>query len=177
MNKLIRTSLGLAACAAIGTAAYAAIFFVNEDTLFVGKGDVQTACGLNNSGAQLLLAAAVDASWKVDLAVDYSIVCSFTTGEGTRGEQTHNVSLPKKVKDVTVSYDARKVNQINGIFLTLEAASGGVPVVGGSCLGYGVDGEITSVTLVDEDSGTGAVYIDCTVGGTNPQTLVGVPAV
>ena len=58
MNRLLRSSLGLAACTTAAVIAYAAIEFNAADgTGFVGKGDVQIQCGYNNAQLQRNAAA------------------------------------------------------------------------------------------------------------------------
>jgi hypothetical protein len=53
MNKLIRTSLGLAACGAATLIAYAAVTIDLDTGMgWIGKGDVQVACQYNNRAMQ-----------------------------------------------------------------------------------------------------------------------------
>lgn len=92
-----------------------------------------------------------------DSTDNYSAVCSWVTGEGTRGEKTHDISIPRHTSvNSVVHYDARTHKQIDGYNLKGFGATtteGTVPVVGGSCVGNsdGVDhnGTWSSVTLVD----------------------------
>jgi hypothetical protein len=179
LAKFAKVSLGLAACAAVTVTAYAAVFYSDADTIFVGKGDVQASgvCKFNNAQAQRFLENADDKDWKVDLAGNYLATCSFVTGAGTPGEQTHHVQIPRHVVGVTVAYDPRKVNQVSGIFLQLEAVGTRVPVVGEACVandrGVARNGTWTAVTP-QGNTGSGDVYVDCTANG-NPTTLIGTP--
>jgi hypothetical protein len=51
LAKFAKVSLGLAACAAVTVTAYAAWTIDDDGFGFIGKGDVQTACGLKNNAA------------------------------------------------------------------------------------------------------------------------------
>ncbi|MFC4932349.1 hypothetical protein [Massilia sp. GCM10023247] len=147
----IAAALGLAAVTSFASAAVA------YDPLtggFVGKGDVQLAFGWNNAALQKN-AAAVSFSYR--LSTDYKAVCTWTTGEGTRGEREHNVKHTEVyVVGDTVAYDARLKSQITGFNLAtvnLEAApvlEGTLPVVGEGCPGeQGHDGTWSSVAKVE----------------------------
>jgi hypothetical protein len=154
-----------AAVASIATAAYASVTFdATTGTGFVGKGDVQLAFGWNN---QALQANAAGVTFSYNATDSYEAVCSFTTGEGTRGEQTHNIDHNRSVTVTSsIAYEARKqtggLGQITGFNLTGLGAtteSGGeVPVVGGACMGNeGHDGLWSSVNLV---SSTGGLFVN-----------------
>lgn len=117
---------------------------------FVGKGDVQLAFGWNNAALQLNAGAL---SFTYNVNTEYSAVCTFTTGEGTRGERTHNI-IHTEVYGLnhTVAYELRTRNQITGF--TLEGFSstqlnlGTVPVYGEACPGNpGTEGTWSSVTV------------------------------
>lgn len=130
---------------------------VNADgTGFVGKGDVQLAFGWND---HVLQANAAGVSFTYDSTDLYSGVCTFTTGEGTRGEQTHNVAHTKKtVVNSAVAYEVRKNPQIkvtgwnlNGFGASTEGA---IPEVGGACVGFPGNGATwVSVELVSSSGG------------------------
>jgi len=56
---------------------------------FVGKGDVQLAFGWNNATLQN---NAGGVTFSLSTTTSYTSVCSWVTGEGTRGERSHEVS-------------------------------------------------------------------------------------
>jgi hypothetical protein len=152
MNNTIKSVLTatVLATALVATSASAAVIFDSATGEgFVGKGDVQTAFNWNN--AQLQNNAA-GVSFSYEAIESYAYVCSWTTGEGTRGEQTH--TLNRKTKSGVsgaVAYDARRANQITGFILTgwsgdTTVTGGDVPMVGDSCIGQGTGATITSVS-------------------------------
>lgn len=134
-------------------------FDTSTGTGFVGKGDVQLAFGWNNAQLQN---NASGLSFLYESSETYSAVCTWITGEGTRGERTHSVTHSR---DVSVSdqikYDARTHRQVDGFILTgfgTVSESGEVPVVGGPCPGNnGTDGTWSSVELIS--SSTGGLYV------------------
>ena len=125
---------------------------------FIGKGDVQTAFGWNN---QKLQANASGVTFTYSTTDTYSATCTFTTGDGTPGEQTHNVDIPRHTSvNSAIDYDARVHQQIDGFNLTGLGSTtydGTVPVVGGTCVagptGAGQDGTWSAVTLVSSTGG------------------------
>ncbi|MFJ8962491.1 hypothetical protein ACIRG5_24185 [Lentzea sp. NPDC102401] len=128
---------------------------------FVGKGEVQTPFGWNNAKLQSN-AAGVTFSYRT--AEEYTAICTFITGEGTRGEKVHNVprELVSSV-NAKVAYDTRVRNQITGFTLTgfgETTSIGAVPAVGGTCAGGGGldDGTWTSVELTSSQGGLYAYY-------------------
>ena len=165
MRKI--TMLLLAALAALALSATAVFAAVNFDsstgTGFVGKGDVQQVFNWNNKQLQQ---NASGVTFSYNATENYEAVCTFVTGEGTRGEQTHNVSRERSTTvDSAVAYDPRVKNQITGFNLKgfgTTTSSGDVPVVDGACPGGPDGGTWTSVTLV---SSTGGLYIN--FGGTS----------
>lgn len=132
-------------------------FDPSTGTGFVGKGDVQSSFGWNNAGLQ---ANAAGVTFFYDSRASYTAVCTFTTGDGTPGQKTHNVDHHKKIGALSdIEYSARVHHQIDGFILEgFEGAgqeSGGtIPVEGDPCPGNpGHDGIWTSVTA--DTSGTG----------------------
>jgi hypothetical protein len=93
---------------------------------FVGKGDVQTALGLNNDGLQAV-ASGLTFTY-ADLAT-YEQECSHDTGKKI---MYRTVTREQGVSG-TVAYDARKRNQVNGFTLlgfsgqTSDDGNGGGP--------------------------------------------------
>jgi len=163
MRKITLLLAALAVLALSATAAFAAVSFNSTTgTGFVGKGDVQTAFGWNNTALQK---NASGVSFTYNAVDTYSATCSFITGAGTRGEQTHNVDIPRHTAVTsTVAYDARTHKQIDGFNLTGFGATtteGTVPVVGEACVandeGVARDGTWSAVTLV---SSTGGLYVN-----------------
>jgi hypothetical protein len=154
------TLAAAAAFAVVSTAAFATVTFdPATGTGFVGKGDVQLALGWNNAQLQ---GNAKGATFSYNTSTDYSAVCTWTTGEGTRGEKTHDVThnTTTSVTD-SVGYNARVHAQIDGFNLTgfgATTSTGDVPVVGGPCPGNaGTDGTWSSVTA---GATTGGLYVN-----------------
>ena len=153
--------IGLAFASVVVTAAVAsaAILWTPSGGGFVGKGDVQTALGMNN--AVLQAAVAADALEFTYESTDvYAAVCSFVTGEGTRGEQQHDVTIPRHVTlGGVVSYTGRNHNQIDGFFLDPadSQGSGEAPIVGDACVandgGIAQNGTWSSVSLLSSSGG------------------------
>jgi len=162
MRKLTLLLVAIAATVALSaTAAFA--YTLNADgTGFVGKGEVQTAFNWNN---KVLQQNASGVSFSYNTTDTYDAVCTWVTGEGTRGERTHNISHTSSTQvSSAVAYDARVRNQITGFTLKGFGATtetGTVPVVGEPCPGNeGTDGTWTSVT---KTGSTGGLY--ATFGG------------
>ena len=124
---------------------------------FVGKGDVQLAFGWNNAAAQKNVNAV---SFHTESSAEYSAVCTFTTGEGTRGERIHNVTHNRSTAVLSsIASEARKTGQWTGYnlngFGAVTTSGDPVPVEGGACMGNeGHDGVWTSVTELGS-TGTG----------------------
>ena len=151
IKKLLGAGIvaGAVAFSSIG-AAGAAVNVDSQGYGFVGKGDVQLAFTWNNKELQ---ANAKDVTFSYESVDAYVATCSWTTGEGTKGEKDHDVDHKKKTKiNAAIAYDARLRNQItgfnlNGFDLESTTTSGSVPVVGGTCPGSaGHAGTWTSVT-------------------------------
>lgn len=154
---------------AIGMAAAPASASVTFDpatgTGFVGKGDVQLAFGWNN---QTLQTNASGIAFSYNNVATYSATCTWVTGEGTRGEQTHNVDIPRETSvNAEIAFETRKNNQsmitgfnLNGFGET--TTEGTIPIVGDACVGNpdGVahDGTWSEVTLVR--SSDGGLYVN-----------------
>jgi hypothetical protein len=137
-----------------------AIVSNHGDSIFVGKGDVQSAFGWNNSQLQSNAEALSFSYESIDV---YAAVCSFVTGEGTLGEQEHNVSIPRITRiDASIYYDARKRNQVNGFWLLCRRGvqAGTIPEVDDACVanedGVARNGKWSAVTL-SSSSGDGLV--------------------
>jgi hypothetical protein len=163
--------IALVAMLVAATAAFATVTFDPATGKgFVGKGDVQLAFGWNNAQLQ---ANGKLVSFTFNDTATYSAVCTFTTGEGTPGEQTHNISIPRHTSVISdVQYDARTHKQIDGYILKGFGATtpeGTVPVVGDACVGNdgGVaqNGTWSSVTLVSTSGG--ALFVN--YGGSSVQ--------
>jgi hypothetical protein len=156
---------GVGLLAASGLALATVTFNPSTGTGFVGKGDVQLAFGWNNAQAQNNLGST---SFTYVERATYAAVCTWTTGEGTRGEQTHNVTHTKAIGvDGAVSRNLRVHSQVDGIVLdgytSLEVDSGTVPVVGGPCPGNnGTDGTWSSVAQTSSTIELDATYAGIT---------------
>ena len=158
--------IGLAAATTVlaatlmGGAANAYTLDTAAGTGFVGKGEVQQVMGWNNKTLQENASNVVFTYESTD---DYSAVCTFVTGEGTRGEKTHNVAHTTETAVIaSVNGDPRQTkgqNQFTGFNLAGfgdVTEAGVIPVVGEPCPGNeGHDGLWTAVTLV---SSTGGLY-------------------
>lgn len=156
-------------CAAVAlvfaaSSAWATVTFNAADgTGFVGKGDLQLAFGWNNAQAQLHIPRV---TFKYELSETYTAVCSWTTGEGTRGERTHNVPRTRSIDvNAQIAFDTRQntQGQITGVRLLgyqgdvreVQAA----PVVGEPCPGnQGHEGVWTSVEITSSSTGLYAIY-------------------
>lgn len=149
-------------------ASAAVSFDSSTGTGFVGKGDVQLAFGWNNQALQQNVSGV---TFTYEATDTYAATCTWTTGEGTRGEKTHNVDIPRSTSvNSTVAYESRKNSQqqITGFNLTGLGSStvdGTIPMVGATCVagptGAGQDGIWTSVELTGS---TGGLYVN--YGGT-----------
>jgi hypothetical protein len=150
--------LTIAGIALVATTAVAAVTFDPATGAgFVGKGDVQIAFGWNNAALQRNAAGVTFAYNGVST---YSAVCSWTTGEGTPGERTHEVThSTRSGVEGSIAYEARTKNQINGFNLDGYSGApvttgGSIPVVGDPCHGNaGHDGVWTDVDLTGTGGG------------------------
>jgi hypothetical protein len=133
---------------------------------FVGKGDVQIAFSLNNIQIQNILLANLQAFiFSYDATATYAAVCTFTTGAGTPGEQTHNINIPRHtVVNAQINGSPRSgPTQFTGFLLTglgTATSNGTVPVVGEACVanedGVARNGTWSSVTPTGS---TGGLYV------------------
>jgi hypothetical protein len=188
ISNLKKLSLGLAACGAVVVTAYAAVTFNSATgSGFVGKGDLQTPWGWNDPTLQAN-AAGIEFYYATSSTSSYSAVCEFTTGEGTRGQRTHEVTHRQDVVaavNSAVAYEARKNSQgkvtgfnLTGFGATTTTSSGSVPVVGGPCPGNeGHDGVWTSVTLLSASSTGGGLFATSPAApaGTSPLLIWSAP--
>ena len=170
LTNLGKLSLGLCACGTVLVTAYAAVTFDPATGIgFVGKGDLQTPWGWNDAKLQNE-APGVSFYYHSSATSLYSAVCTWTTGEGKKGEKVHNVSHNKEVVNVvssSVLCDLRKNgnNKVTGFNLMgCTAQSSTVetnvaPVVGAPCMGNeGHGGVWTEVTLISSTSTPGGLY-------------------
>lgn len=121
---------------------------------FVGKGDVQLAFGWNNAALQNNYAGV---TFSYDVVDVYEVTVEWTTGEGTKGEATHEISVPRHVSvTASVVFDARTHKQVDGFYLLgfgSQTSTGTVPVVGGNFNDGNDVKTITAVTLVSSSGG------------------------
>lgn len=155
-RKIRFAGLALAAASAV---AFASVTLNDDGTGWVGKGDVQLAFGWNNAAAQRYVN---DVTFSFQQTSTYSAVCEWVTGEGTRGERTHDVTHKASVAiSSAVGHSARMTGQWTGYFLTGFGATteeGEVPVVGGACMGNeGHEGLWASVT--ETSSSPGGLFV------------------
>lgn len=121
---------------------------------FVGKGDVQLAFGWNNASLQNNVSGI---TFSYDVIDTYEVTAEWTTGEGTKGEKTHVISVPRHVSvSASIVFNARTHKQVDGFYLLgfgSQTSSGSVPVVGANFNDGNDDKTITSVTLVSSSGG------------------------
>jgi hypothetical protein len=145
------------AAAAISSAAMALVTVDSNGYGFVGKGDVQLAFGWNNAAAQRNANAV---SFHSQSSTSYEAVCTWTTGENTRGERVHNVTHNRSTAVLSnIASDPRKTGQWTGYnlngFGAVTTSGDPVPVEGGACMGNeGHQGVWSSVTELGS-TGTG----------------------
>jgi hypothetical protein len=127
---------------------------------FVGKGEVQTPFGWNNSTLQRY---ATEVTFTYEESTTYNAVCSWVTGEGTRGEKAHDVTHKRSTEvEANVDADPRKTKgqqQFTGFILKgfgESTSSGVVPIVGEACMG---------------NEGHGGTWSDVTETGSTPGGL------
>lgn len=161
MKKILSgLAAGALAMGVFASSAFAAVSFdPTTGTGFVGKGDVQLALGLNNSQLQAK-ASALNFTYVSEDT--YAVTETWITGEGTRGEQTHFVTL-KRTETIndTVKYDARTHKQVDGFDLTgitQQTVEGSIPAVGQEFPGS--SGHM--VTDVEAVSSTSGLYVNGT---------------
>jgi hypothetical protein len=156
-----RAMLGLALVLASTSALADVVFNPATGVGSVGKGDVQDAFGWNDAALQ---ANATGVTFTYGYTGVYQAICTFTTGEGTRGEKTHNVPHSEEIdvsSAVNVTLRRNPQSKVTGFTLTgfggTYSESGEVPVVGAPCPGNpGHDGVWTSVVLLP--GGEGGLY-------------------
>ncbi|OCA87693.1 hypothetical protein A8F94_07510 [Bacillus sp. FJAT-27225] len=117
MKKLLSgLAAGTLAMGILAGSVFASVTFDASTGIgFVGKGDVQTALGWNNSELQK---NAKNLNFTYVSEELYEVTVEWTTGEGTKGEKTHTVEH-KRTASVNgdVTYESRKANQVNGFNL------------------------------------------------------------
>ncbi|HEY5614258.1 MAG TPA: hypothetical protein VIK70_11755 [Lysobacter sp.] len=156
-----RAALGLGLALACATAFAAVSFDPDTGIGFVGKGDVQDAFSWNNAALQN---NAAGVSFSYEATTTYAALCTFTTGDGRRGQTTHYVphTIGLSVSS-EVNHVVRRHHQIDGFELTgfgdSFSETGTVPVVGSPCMGnQGHDGIWTGVEQLE--GGEGGLYVN-----------------
>jgi hypothetical protein len=151
MKRSAMTVAGLVAVGLLTAATYMSVSFnVTTGAGWVGKGDVQMAYGWANKAMQQNHTAV---TFEYEQSTNYSWVCEWTTGEGTRGEQTHTKDMSEtfSVGGVIGNTD-RKTGQWTGWFLNGytsggpgNSGEGFTPDCNGNSTGNGASGEKTVV--------------------------------
>lgn len=164
MARRILALAGVLTLAIAGAAAATVTFDSSTGRGFVGKGDVQLVFGWNNAQLQ---ANAGGVTFSYDTVDRYEATCTFVTGEGTRGERTHDIDIPRHTSISSgILYDARTHRQIDGFILNgfsgTPTLGGTVPVVGEACVaedgdGVAQNGTWSAVTLLGS---TGGLYVN-----------------
>jgi hypothetical protein len=157
--------MALVAMLVAAGAVFAAVTFDSSTGKgFVGKGDVQLAFGWNDSQLQK---NANGVSFSYNDTATYTATCTWITGEGTRGEQTHYVDIPRhRTVNSVVEHEIRTnpKSKVTGFKLTGFGATtyeGTVPVVGEACVsddGSGVAQNGTWSYVSDPVFSGGALY-------------------
>jgi hypothetical protein len=118
-SNSLKSTLAIAACAAIGAATYAAVIIDDEGRGFVGKGDIQNAFGWDNAtlqeNADSVLFRFVDQE-----TIEWQCVKTVTTG-GPNPEIKIITQVKESIQGINaaIAYDARKnkKGQITGFVL------------------------------------------------------------
>ena len=136
-----------------------AINTVKAQTIFLGKGDVQTVLGLNNAKMNdLVLNNGL--TFKYESEDRYEIVAEWWTGPD-RNRTYHTISVPRTISvSVAIAYEARKnANsplQITGFWLTFgNVTSGDVPQVGNN---FNDGNDVKTIISVDFVSTSGGLF-------------------
>lgn len=147
----------------------AVTFSASAQTVFLGKGDVQTVLGLNNAQMNnIVLANGLTFTYETTDRYDVTIV--WVTETGNDGEVIHDVTHHQsRSVSSTVAYEARKnANsplQVTGFWLTFGnpvTIGGALPVVGQPYINPGNNeiGNGAIVTAVDLVSSTGGLFVN-----------------
>ena len=155
-----------AAAACVSTAAVAAISFdPATGTGFIGKGDVQSALGLNNPQLQALYLSG-GISFKFSQSETWQITCSWITDDGHTEPVTKN-KRTRRTRGVNATLNANGRDISSGIngpntgFIMSGFNGGGttdepIPSVGDACVGGDAaapkPGTVSAVTLLSSDS-------------------------
>lgn len=123
---------------------------INTGTGFVGKGEVQTPWGWNNARLQ---SNASGVTFTVESDVDYSAVCMWVTGEGTRGEKEHRITRNRSTsvdKEVLRELRTNPKSAVTGFnllgFGAVNETGTALPVEGEPCIGEGTGATWETVT-------------------------------
>ena len=134
---------------------------LESGTGFVAKSELQDPWGWNN---QTLQQNASAVSFTVESQGRYEYDCEWVTGEGTRGQRTHEVThkrtslVSSGLEFETRTNKSRTNVQVTGFVLTgfsssTESGTAALPAVGGPCLGEGAHGTVTDVRVLDAGAG------------------------
>jgi len=164
-NSIKKFGAAAVACLVVAGVAFASVTFdPDTGTGFVGKGDVQTAFGLNNPQIQAILNADPQAfTFSYNATDEYSAVCTWTTGPD-HNQKVHNVSHTTNTEVVGALNGLPRPgpSQFTGFNLTgfgTPSDSGAVPVVGDPCpSNEGHGGTWSSVELTSSSGGLYVTY-------------------
>lgn len=178
VNKYLGLFFAIAGCLTVATVAYAIVTFDPETgTGFVGKGDVQLACGGNNAALQ---SYAEDVSFTWGVIENYDYVCEWYTGP-SQNRTRHTVTRGSGVSvESEIAVEARqkdKQKQFTGFELYGfgdTTSFGEVPEVGDPCPGNPGTGAV--VISVELTSSTGEnLFVNCPEGSPNAGNSVVLP--
>ncbi|WP_142752186.1 hypothetical protein [Neobacillus piezotolerans] len=160
MKKILSgLAAGALAMGLLAGSAFAAVTFDPATGAgYVGKGDVQTAMGWNNADLQK---NAGDLVFTYKTKEVYAITVTWTTGDGKRGEKTHDVEHERISSiNATIDFSPKSNKQISGFnlkyFTDEKEVTGKIPQVGEEFPGQ--SGHI--VSSVDLVSSTSGLYVN-----------------
>lgn len=149
----------------VGPSASAAVSYFPGTGGYVGKGDVQTAIGLNNSGLQNAVAGI---TFEYIATATYSQVCSKEVQiGGPNNRETKVISNTFKdnfAVNATVSYETKKQNQVAGFNLSpISLTSSAIPTdlcpnENSEFAALDAEGNPTQPILVESSGGLFMVY-------------------
>lgn len=154
--NLKKLALGIA-MSAVSLAAVAAVNLNEDGTGWVGKGDVQTPWAWNNATMQK---NHTFVTFEVQETTSWEVTCTWTTGEGTRGEKSHSVTRTRVAfLNSSIASDSRKTGQWTGWNLKGWSGSGtedtAAPQLNSPCNSQGVpaDGMISAIQETSDGTG------------------------
>lgn len=160
MKNVLRSTLALGACLAVGTLAYAAWWVDGDGFGFVGKGDVQLVFGWNNAQLQAN-AGNVDFQISQVSFTQYTWTCKRDAGEQRQERSRTTTTTTQGLIDSI----ARLRNQFTGFNLlgfdgepSISIETEG-PALGSCPTNWTIEGEIEEETII------GDTELEVSIGG------------